>query len=70
VEMREILVLSTVGRKEPSLKLIVLGMSILQLLLNPAHQVLCLNPIKFRLTQGTVQAVDHLVVGVEHVPRS
>jgi hypothetical protein len=42
-EMSEILVLSPVGRKEPSLNLSVPGMSILQLLPNPAHQILCLN---------------------------
>jgi hypothetical protein len=29
-------------------------MSILQLLPNPAHQVPCLNPIEFGLTQSTV----------------
>jgi hypothetical protein len=61
---------SLVGRKEPSLNLSVPGMSILQLLPNPARQVLCLNPIEFGLTQSTVQVVDGLVVGVEHVPRS
>jgi hypothetical protein len=69
-EMREILVLSPVGRKETSLNLSIPGMSILQLLPNPARQVLCLNPIKFGLTQSTVQVVDCPVVGVEHVPRS
>jgi hypothetical protein len=53
-EMREILVLSPVGRKESSLNLSVPGISILQLLPDPAHQVLCLNPIKFGLTQSTV----------------
>jgi hypothetical protein len=46
-EMREILVLSPVGRKEPSLNLGIPGMSILQLLPNPARQVLCLNLIEF-----------------------
>jgi hypothetical protein len=40
-EMIEILVLSPVGRKEPSLNLSVSGMSILQLLPNPACQILC-----------------------------
>jgi hypothetical protein len=68
--MSEVLVLSLVGRKETSLNLSIAGMSILQLLLNPACQVLCLKPIEFRLTQITVQVVDRLVVGVEHVPRS
>jgi hypothetical protein len=64
-EMSKVLFLSSVGRKELSLNL-----SILQLLPNPAHQVLCLNPFEFGLTQRTVQVVDRLVVGVEHVPRS
>jgi hypothetical protein len=69
-EMSEVLVLSPVGRKEPSLNLSVPGMSILQLLPNPARQILCLNPFEFGLTQRTVQVVDRLVVGVEHVPQS
>jgi hypothetical protein len=69
-EMREVLVLSLVGRKESSLNLSVPSMSILQLLRNLACQVLCLNPIEFGLTQSTVQVVDRLVVGVEHVPQS
>jgi hypothetical protein len=43
----EVLILSTVGRKEPSLNLSVLCMSILQLLPNPARQILCLNLFKF-----------------------
>jgi hypothetical protein len=43
-DMSEVLVLSPVGRKEPSLNLSVPGMRILQLLPNPARQVLCLNP--------------------------
>jgi hypothetical protein len=51
------------------MNLSILGMSILQLLPNPAHQVLCLNSIDFGFTQSTIQVVDHLVVGVEHVPR-
>jgi hypothetical protein len=67
-EMCEIVVLSTVGRKESSLNLSVPSMSILQLLPNPACQVLCMNPIEFGLTQSTVQVVDRLVAGVEHVP--
>jgi hypothetical protein len=53
-EMREILILSLVGRKEPSLNLSVPGMSILQLLPNTTRQVLCLNLIEFGLTQSTV----------------
>jgi hypothetical protein len=69
-EMREVLVLSPVGCKEPSMNLSVPSMSILQLLPNPACQILCLNPIEFGLTQSTVQVVDRLVVGVKHVPRS
>jgi hypothetical protein len=52
--MREILILSLVGRKEPSLNLSVPGMSILQLLPNTTRQVLCLNLIEFGLTQSTV----------------
>jgi hypothetical protein len=68
--MREILVLSPVGRKEPSLNLSVPGMSILQPLPNPARQVLYLSPIEFGLTQRTVQVVVRLVVGIEHVSRS
>jgi hypothetical protein len=67
-EMREVLLLSPVGRKEPSLNLSVPGMSSLQLLPNPARQILCPNPFKFGFTQGTVQVVDHLIVGIEHVP--
>jgi hypothetical protein len=46
-EMSEILVLSPVGRKEPSLNLSVPGMSILLLLPNPACQILCPNPFEF-----------------------
>jgi hypothetical protein len=49
-DMREVLVLSPVDRKEPSLNLSVPGMSILQLLPNPARQILYLNPIEFGLT--------------------
>jgi hypothetical protein len=69
-EMSEVLVLSLVGRKEPSLNLSIPGMSILQLLPNLARQILCLNPFEFGLTQRMVQVVDRLVVGVEHVPLS
>jgi hypothetical protein len=69
-EMSEVLVLSPVGCKEPSLNLSISGMGILQLLPNPARQILCLNPFEFGFTQRTVQVVDHLVVGVEHVPQS
>jgi hypothetical protein len=66
-EMNEVLVLSPVGRKEPSLNLSVPDMSILQLLPNPTRQILCLNPFEFGSTQRTVQVVDRLVVSVEHV---
>jgi hypothetical protein len=69
-EMSEILVLSPVGCKEPSLNLSVSGMSILQLLPNPARQVLCLDPFEFGSTQSMVQVVNCLVVGIEHVTRS
>jgi hypothetical protein len=47
VEMSEVLVFSPVGRKEPSLNLSIPDMSILQLLPNPAHQILCPNPFEF-----------------------
>jgi hypothetical protein len=53
-EMSEVLVLSPVGHNEPSLNLSVPGMSILQLLPNPARQVLCPNPFEFQFTQRTV----------------
>jgi hypothetical protein len=46
-EMNEVLVLSPVGRKEPSLNLSIPGMSVLQQLLNPTRQVLCTNPFEF-----------------------
>jgi hypothetical protein len=69
-EMSEVLVLSLVGRKEPRLNLSILGMSILQPLPNPSRQILCPNSFEFGFTQRTVQVVDRLVVGVEHVPRS
>jgi hypothetical protein len=68
--MSEVLVLSPVGRKELSLNLSIPGMSILQLLSNPACQILCPNPFEFRFAQRMVQVVDRFVVGVEHVPRS
>jgi hypothetical protein len=68
--MSEVLVLSLVVHKEPSLNLSVPGMSILQLLPNLACQILCPNPFKFGFTQRTVQVVDRLVVGIKHVPRS
>jgi hypothetical protein len=45
-------------------------MSFLQHRPDSTSQVLGVHPIEFRLTQSTKQVVDHLVVGVEHVPRS
>jgi hypothetical protein len=47
-EMREVGILSPVGHKEPSLNLSIPGMSILELLPNPARQILCPNPFEFR----------------------
>jgi hypothetical protein len=67
-EMCQIFLLAPAGRKEPSLNLSILSMSILQLLPDPACQVLYLNPIELRLTQTTIHVVDPLVVGIEHVP--
>jgi hypothetical protein len=69
-EMSEVLVLSPVSRIQPCLNICIPSMSILQLQLNLARQILYLNPIDFRLTQSTVQVVDCLVVGIEHVTRS
>jgi hypothetical protein len=69
-EISEILILSLVGCKELSLNLSVPGMSTLQPLSNPARQVLCLDPFEFGSTQSTIQVVNRLVVGIEHVPRS
>jgi hypothetical protein len=46
-EMSEVLVLSLLGHKESSLNLSIPGMSILQLLPNPARQVLCPDPFEF-----------------------
>jgi hypothetical protein len=68
--MSEILIISLVSRKQPSLNLTVTSMSILQLLPNLTSQVLRLNLIKFRLTQSMKQVVGRLVVGVVHIPRS
>jgi hypothetical protein len=65
-ETSEVLLLSLVGRKEPSLDLSVPGMRILQLLPNPARQILCSNPFDFGFTQRMVQVVDRLVVAVKH----
>jgi hypothetical protein len=65
-EISEVLVLSAVGRIEPSLNLSVPDMSILQLLPNLARQILCPNPFEFGFKQRMVQVVKCLVVGVEH----
>jgi hypothetical protein len=67
-EMSEVLILSPVGHKQPSLNLSIPSVSILQLLPNPTSQVLCLNSIEFRLTQNTKKVVDRLVVGIMHIP--
>jgi hypothetical protein len=45
-------------------------MSLLQNQPDSTSQVLGVHPIELRLTQSTKQVVDHLIVGVEHVPRS
>jgi hypothetical protein len=49
-EMSEVLILSLVGCKEPSLNLSIPGMSILQLLSNLARQILCPDPFEFGFT--------------------
>jgi hypothetical protein len=69
-EMSEVLVLSPVGRIHPSLNLGIPYMSFLQHQPEFTSQVLGVHPIKLRLTQSTKQVVDHLIVCVEHVPRS
>jgi hypothetical protein len=69
-EMSEVLVLSSVSRIHPSLNLTISNMSFLQHSPNSTSQVLRMHPIEFGLTQSTKQAVDRLVVGVEHVSRS
>jgi hypothetical protein len=69
-EMSEVLVLSPVGRKEPRLNLSVPDMSILQLLPNPAHQILCSNPFEFRFTQRTVPILEQGSLVDEHMLRS
>jgi hypothetical protein len=69
-EMSEILLLSLVGCKQASLHLIVPSMSVLQLLPNLARQVLCSNPIEFRLAKGTKKIIDRLVVGLMHISRT
>jgi hypothetical protein len=69
-EMSEVLLLSLVSRKQVSLNLIVPSVSYSQLMSYRTSQVLLTNPIEFRLAKGTKQVIDHLVVGVLHVPRS
>jgi hypothetical protein len=66
--MSEVLVLSPVGRKEPSLNLSVPGMSILQLLPNPTRHILCLNPFEFGLTQRIVQDLTLTAEERSHPP--
>jgi hypothetical protein len=69
-DMSEVIVLSPVGRIHPSLNLGIPNMSFLQHRPDSTSQALHAHSIEFRLTQSTKQAVDHLVVGVKHVPRS
>jgi hypothetical protein len=69
-EMSEILVLSSASRIQLCRNIRIPSMTILSLQPDPARQILCLNPIEFGLTQRTVQVVDCLVVGIEHVPQS
>jgi hypothetical protein len=54
----------------PCLNLGIPNISLLQHQPDSTSQVLGVHPIELRLTQGTKQVVDHLIVGVEHVPRS
>jgi hypothetical protein len=67
-KMSEVLVLSSVIH--PSLNLGIPNMSFLRHRPDSTSQVLGVHPIEFWLTQRTKEVVDHLVVGVEHVPRS
>jgi hypothetical protein len=67
--MSEVLVLSLVSRKEPSLNLNVPSVSYFQLIPYPASQVLCKNLIEFGLAKSTKQVIDRLVVGGVHIPR-
>jgi hypothetical protein len=69
-EMSEVLVLSPVGRIDPSLDLGIPNMSFLQHRPDSTSQVLGVHPIEIRLTQRMKQVVDHLIVGVEHISRS
>jgi hypothetical protein len=69
-EMSEVLILSPVGRIHPSLNLGIPNMNLLQNLPDSTSQVLGVHPIELRLTQSMKQVVNHLIVGVEHVPQS
>jgi hypothetical protein len=69
-ETSEVLILSLVGRIHPILNLGIPNLSLLQHQPDSTRQVLGVHPIELRLTQNTKQVVDHLIVGVEHVPRS
>jgi hypothetical protein len=68
--MSEVLILSPVGYIHPCQNLGIPNISLLQHQLDSTTQVLGVHPIEIRLTQCTKQVVDHLIVGVEHVPRS
>jgi hypothetical protein len=68
--MSEVLVLSQVSCIHLSLNLGIRNMRFLQHRPDSTSQVLDVHPIEFRLTQSTKQLVHHLVIGVEHVPRS
>jgi hypothetical protein len=59
-EMSEVLVLSLVGRIDPSLNLGIPNMSLLQHQPDSTSQVLGVHPIELRLTQSTKQVVDRL----------
>jgi hypothetical protein len=68
--MSEVFILSPVGRIHSSLNLGIPNMSLLQHQPDSTRQVLGVHPIELGLTQSTKQVVDHIIVGVEHVPRS
>jgi hypothetical protein len=68
--MSEVLVPSPVGHIHTSLNLGIPNMGLLEHKPDSTSQVLGVHPTKLRLTQSTKQVVDHLIVGVEHVPRS
>jgi hypothetical protein len=68
--MSEVLVLSLVRRIHLSLNLGIPNTGLLQHRPDSTSQLLGVHPIELRLTQRTKQVVDHLIVGIEHVPRS